>query len=78
MTDAWLNKIVSTIQNFAKMQYEMAHKKVYRKAKTPYFMLKNGVLSSMWALRDSNPGPIDYESTALTSWAKGPILLKTM
>jgi len=24
-------------------------------------------LSSMWALRDSNPGPIDYESTALTN-----------
>ena len=26
----------------------------------------------VWALRDSNPGPIDYESTALTNWAKGP------
>ena len=26
----------------------------------------------MWALRDSNPGPTDYESAALTNWAKGP------
>ena len=26
----------------------------------------------MWAHRDSNPGPPDYESGALTSWAIGP------
>ena len=26
----------------------------------------------VWALRDSNPGPTDYESAALTNWAKGP------
>ena len=26
----------------------------------------------MWALRDLNPGPTDYESAALTNWAKGP------
>ena len=25
-----------------------------------------------WAFRDSNPGPIGYEPTALTNWAKGP------
>ena len=25
-----------------------------------------------WAFRDSNPGPIGYEPTALTSWAKSP------
>ena len=25
-----------------------------------------------WAFLDSNQGPIDYESTALTDWAMGP------
>ena len=25
-----------------------------------------------WAFRDLNPGPIGYEPTALTDWAKGP------
>ena len=27
-----------------------------------------------WAFGDSNPGPIGYEPTALTNWAKGPRL----
>ena len=26
----------------------------------------------LWAHRDSNPGPSDYESDALTNWAIGP------
>ena len=31
-----------------------------------------GLTFSWWALRDLNPGPIGYEPTALTNWAKGP------
>ena len=29
-------------------------------------------LKSWWASRDLNPGPDDYESSALTNWATGP------
>ena len=34
-------------------------------------------LQFWWAFRDSNPGPIGYEPTALTSWAKSPNFLVT-
>ena len=27
-----------------------------------------------WPLSGSNQGPADYESAALTNWAKGPLL----
>ena len=32
----------------------------------------NGLQRGWWARRDSNPRPIRYERTALTSWATGP------
>ena len=38
--DSWLNKIVSTIQNYAKMQWKKVQKKSSRKAKTPSFSLE--------------------------------------
>ena len=31
-----------------------------------------------WTLGDSNPGPTGYEPVALTNWAKGPNLKKTL
>ena len=32
----------------------------------------------MWAHLDSNQGPPDYESGALTNWAIGPAFLKRL
>ena len=50
------------------MHYHSKHQLIFGTIKkTPQL---RGV--EMWALRDLNPGPTDYESAALTNWAKGP------
>ena len=36
------------------------------------------VVYSMWAHQDSNLGPPDYESGALTNWAIGPSFIGAM
>ena len=55
-----------SLGNFRSIRWPM---EVYNNTRLPVLFYFNELL---WSLGDLNPRPTDYESAALTNWAKGP------